>query len=142
METYVKLAQTFAGRDKLMRTTGYTLALISSTLNGDSSKKLSIVAKQISSARIIMRLFDDIPGFNNTKKMGADVSGLQERDKVCRILTIISNISTQVFYPCEHIAWMTDLGVLGKSSRSWWAASTSCWALSLLCSFLKFVGGD
>jgi len=135
MDTLLSLLQTYSGRDKLMRTSGYVATLLTSSVKGDSSKRLTAYAKQISNARVVLRLFDDLPMWRITSKWSAD-----EKDVFARILSIIANLSSQVFYLCEHTAWSSDQGILPFTvSKNWWTASTLCWAISLFCSLIKCV---
>ena|SRR6218665_68054 len=73
MDTYVALLQTYSGRDKIVRTTGYTAMLLSVAVKGKVGQKLGIFARQLSSARTILRLFDDVPMWTLTRKWAASV---------------------------------------------------------------------
>ena len=70
METYVKLLQTYTGREKIMRTAGYVAMLLSGAADGQAAKKLGTVSSQISAARVILRLFDDLPMLCYVAKYG------------------------------------------------------------------------
>lgn len=67
------LLQTYSGRDKIVRTAGYTAMLLSAAVKGKTGQKLTIFARQLSSARTILRLFDDIPMWRITRNWGASV---------------------------------------------------------------------
>lgn len=65
---------------------------------------------------------------------------VQEKDPVIRILSVISNIVDQSFFPIEHIAWAIDRGIIqSRSSLYWWYCGTALWAVSLLFSIVKCV---
>ena len=64
----------------------------------------------------------------------------QERDCVIRVLSVISNIVNQFFFPVEHIAWAIDRGIIhARSSLQWWYCGTMLWAISLSLSILKCI---
>lgn len=132
MDTYLSLLQTYSGRDKIVRTTGYVSVLLTGVVKGKTGQKLAIFAKQLSSARTILRLFDDIPMWNFTRKWAAS-----EEDRLSRICSILGNIASQVYYPCEHIAWGADRELWTIDSFNWWGAGTLCWALSLFFNILR-----
>jgi len=75
MDTYVKLLQSYGGRDKIMRTTAYAVVLLSGPMQMQSKGKarLTAFAKQISAARVVLRLFDDVPMWRVTRNWSADV---------------------------------------------------------------------
>ncbi|XP_025890932.1 peroxisomal membrane protein 11C [Nothoprocta perdicaria] len=63
--------------------------------------------------------------------------GPKDEDAAVRALSVLANVADQLYYPCEHVAWAADAGVLRASSRAWWALSTALWALSLLLGILR-----
>lgn len=132
MDTYVALLQTYSGRDKIVRTTGYTAMLLSAAVKGSTGEKLAIFARQLSSARTILRLFDDIPMWKLTRKLGAG-----EEDTFSRVCSVLGNISSQIYFPCEHIAWGADRELWTIKSENWWGVGTLCWAITLLLSILR-----
>ncbi|KAK2542163.1 hypothetical protein Q9233_000255 [Columba guinea] len=42
-----------------------------------------------------------------------------------------------LYYPCEHVAWAADAGVVRVGSQKWWALSTGLWASVLLLGILR-----
>lgn len=126
------LLQTYSGRDKIVRTTGYTAMLLSAAVKGKTGQKLAIFARQLSSARTILRLFDDIPMWRITRNLGAS-----DEDIFSRLCSVLGNISSQIYFPCEHIAWGADRELWTIQSENWWGAGTLCWAISLLFSILR-----
>ncbi|NXA55684.1 PX11C protein, partial [Nothocercus julius] len=61
----------------------------------------------------------------------------QDEDTAVRALSVLTNVADQLYYPCEHVAWAADAGVVRASSHAWWALSTALWALSLLLGLLR-----
>lgn len=130
------MLQTYAGRDKLMRTVSYAGMLVAGVSKDESKlgRDLGTIARQVSAARTVGRLFDDFLMLSVTKGYGL---GSHERDPITRVLQLLSNLSNQVFFPCEHIAWAADNEILPFKSTKWWPASIGCWALSLFFGILK-----
>ncbi len=60
-QVLVSLLSTYSGRDKLVRTSSYVAMLLSGVTKGTASKKFGTVASQLSAARVVLRLFDDLP---------------------------------------------------------------------------------
>ncbi|XP_059486748.1 peroxisomal membrane protein 11C-like [Neocloeon triangulifer] len=127
------------GRDKIVRTISYASLCVSgltSERHGQLAKKLEIVSSQLNHFRTVSRLFDDLAMLKYSLTYGL---GREEKDKILRILGILSNIVDQLYYPLEHIAWAADskLITLKNGSDSWWLASTTCWCLSLYFQLLR-----
>ncbi|EDL21906.1 peroxisomal membrane protein 11C isoform 5 [Mus musculus] len=60
-----------------------------------------------------------------------------EEDIFIRWLSVLSNVTDQLYYPCEHIAWAADAKVLRVDSAWWWTLNTALWTLSLLLGAVK-----
>ncbi|NWY06999.1 PX11C protein, partial [Nothoprocta ornata] len=91
-------------------------------------------AAQLSQCRTVLRLFDDLAMLRHSRGYGL---GPKDEDAAVRALSVLANVADQLYYPCEHVAWAADAGVLRASSRAWWALSTTLWALSLLLGILR-----
>ena len=61
MDLYTNLLKSYAGRDKIMRTSSFVAVLLSGSVRSTTQRKLITFAKQISASRVVLRLFDDIP---------------------------------------------------------------------------------
>uniref|UniRef100_A0A8C0FCY5 Peroxisomal biogenesis factor 11 gamma n=1 Tax=Bubo bubo TaxID=30461 RepID=A0A8C0FCY5_BUBBB len=61
----------------------------------------------------------------------------QDEDSLVRGLSVLCNLASQLYYPCEHVAWAADAGIIPVSSRKWWTLSTVLWAVSLLLGILR-----
>lgn len=61
MDTYMTLLKSYTGRDKLMRTLGFTSVFLSGAVKGKAQKDLLTLAGEFSHARLVLRLFDDLP---------------------------------------------------------------------------------
>lgn len=62
---------------------------------------------------------------------------LQDEDVLVRGLSVLCNVADQLYYPCEHVAWAADTGIIRTSSSKWWDASTRLWGFSLLLGVLR-----
>ncbi|NWI99982.1 PX11C protein, partial [Crypturellus undulatus] len=91
-------------------------------------------AAQLSQCRTALRLFDDLAMLSYSRGYGL---GPKEEDAAVRALSVLANVADQLYYPCEHVAWAADAGLLRGGSHAWWALSTALWALSLLLGLLR-----
>ncbi|KQK82472.1 hypothetical protein AAES_70223 [Amazona aestiva] len=60
-----------------------------------------------------------------------------DEDGLVRALSVLCNMANQLYYPCEHIAWAADAGIIRTRAQKWWTLSTGLWALSLLLGILR-----
>lgn len=79
------------------------------------SKKCSIIGRQMSYCRTMLRLFDDLPMLNRTLSYGI---GSGEKDTIIRITNLLSNAINTCYYPMEHIAWAGDQGVIALGNHT------------------------
>lgn len=56
---------------------------------------------------------------------------------VLRCMSVMINAADQLYYPCEHIAWAADAGLIKVKSDKWWTLSTVLWGVSLLLGTLR-----
>ncbi|KFQ97948.1 Peroxisomal membrane protein 11C, partial [Opisthocomus hoazin] len=61
----------------------------------------------------------------------------QDEDGLVRGLSVLCNLANQLYYPCEHVAWAADAGVVRVSSQKWWTLSMALWAFALLLGILR-----
>uniref|UniRef100_A0A8C5MDS0 Peroxisomal biosis factor 11 gamma n=2 Tax=Leptobrachium leishanense TaxID=445787 RepID=A0A8C5MDS0_9ANUR len=138
----VNVLESYRGRDRVMRTLCYSCQLLGGVMmqkNGmkqDWGKSLLIVASQLSHCRTVLRLFDDLAMMAYSTKYGL---GKKEEDWLIRCISVIGNLSDQLYYPCEHVAWAADAGVIHVKSEKWWTASTALWGLSLFLGILRSI---
>lgn len=132
METYCALLQSYGGRDKIIRTTAYACSFIASTTKGKTAKDLATIATSISSARTILRLFDDLPMLLYTLKWSEG-----ERDPVTKLLQNLGNLSILLYFPCEKIAWTSNNGILPFKGDRWVTGGIAFWAGFLFFGLLK-----
>uniref|UniRef100_A0A7M4FIX3 Peroxisomal biosis factor 11 gamma n=1 Tax=Crocodylus porosus TaxID=8502 RepID=A0A7M4FIX3_CROPO len=138
----VSALETYRGRDRLMRTLCYGCQLVGGTVaaarQGPAepplARSLLAVSAQLSQCRTVLRLFDDLAMLSHSRQYGL---GATEEDAVVRWLSVLGNAADQLYYPCEHVAWAADAGVLRARSERWWALSTALWGLSLLLGILR-----
>ncbi|PKK19297.1 peroxisomal biogenesis factor 11 gamma [Columba livia] len=89
---------------------------------------------QLSACRTALRLFDDFAMLSYSCSYGL---GPKDEDPLVRGLSVLSNLANQLYYPCEHVAWAADAGVVRVGSQKWWALSTGLWAAALLLGILR-----
>ncbi|KAE8631992.1 hypothetical protein XENTR_v10001385 [Xenopus tropicalis] len=136
----VNVLESYRGRDRVVRTLCYSCQLLGGVMSNKSEvdhnwgKSLLVVASQLSHCRTVLRLFDDLAMLAYSVNYGL---GKKEKDPIIRWISIFSNISDQLYYPCEHIAWAADSGVISAKSEIWWTASTAFWGLSLILGIVK-----
>ena len=70
MDIMLALLKKSAGKDKIMRTVCYSALLLTGVSRGRLAKDLALFAKQISGARTVSRLFDDLNAWNVTRGYG------------------------------------------------------------------------
>ena len=70
MEDTVKMLMTYAGRDKAMRVTTYATMFLAGNSKGQIAQKWGAIARNMSSARTVMRIFDDLPMLASNLKYG------------------------------------------------------------------------
>lgn len=127
--------ESYRGRDRLIRTLGYCCQMVGGLLveqgpaRADVGARLLTLSTQLSHCRTVLRLFDDLAMFLYTKQYGL---GAQEEDLFVRCVSVLGNAADQLYYPCEHLAWASDAGILRLDSARWWTLSTAFWGLSLL----------
>ncbi|XP_071434305.1 peroxisomal membrane protein 11C isoform X2 [Pithys albifrons albifrons] len=61
----------------------------------------------------------------------------QDEDLLVRGLSVLCNVANQLYYPCEHLAWAADVGIVRAPSRKWWTLSTALWGCALLLGMLR-----
>lgn len=136
METYTKLLQNHTGRDKVLRTVNYTCVYLAALTKGQWKHRFQTLAKELSSCRTVLRLFDDIPMLGYTLMYGC---GKQENDTVLRWLGVVNNLLDQLYYPLEHIAWAADLVMIHADGNVWWNRAIAVWASSLYISMMRAI---
>lgn len=63
---------------------------------------------------------------------------LQQAHVSCdNILTALSALSFQMYYPAEHIAWLAENRFISQQSGVFWSASSVLWGLAILASFIS-----
>ncbi|XP_068127314.1 peroxisomal membrane protein 11C isoform X2 [Hyperolius riggenbachi] len=141
----VNVLESYRGRDRVMRTLCYSCQLLGGVVakkHGDKQqcgKSLLIVASQLSHCRTVLRLFDDLSMLAYSLQYGL---GKKEQDSLIRWISVIGNLFDQLYYPCEHVAWAADAGVIDAKSDLWWTASTALWGLSLLVGIIRYFQCD
>ncbi|KAM4809906.1 peroxisomal membrane protein 11C [Rhinophrynus dorsalis] len=136
----VNVLESYRGRDRVMRTLCYSCQLLGGIMTQkegmkqDWGKSFLIVSSQLSHCRTVLRLFDDLAMLAYSLKYGL---GKKEEDHFIRWISVVTNISDQLYYPCEHMAWAADSGVIHARSEKWWTASTALWGLSLALGIVK-----
>ena len=70
METTLKLLQSYWGRDKIIRTISYAAMIGAGSTKGDTAQRFGVIASEISKARTVLRLFDDLLLIAHTRNYG------------------------------------------------------------------------
>lgn len=144
-EELIRVLETYRGRDKVIRTLCYGSQLVGGVLSrssasNDSSRRwgrsLLLLSAQLSQCRTVLRLFDDLSMLGYSYSYGL---GASEDDGCVRWLSVLTNMADQLYYPCEHVAWAADAGVVAVKSERWWFLSSVLWASSLLLSLLRSI---
>ncbi|NWT46111.1 PX11C protein, partial [Chroicocephalus maculipennis] len=136
----VAALETYRGRDRVVRALCYGCQLAGGALAGPQAPpsglpgSLLAVSAQLNACRTALRLFDDFAMLSYSCSYGL---GPKDEDGLVRGLSVLCNLANQLYYPCEHVAWAADAGVLRVSSQKWWTLSMGLWAFSLLLGILR-----
>ncbi|NXW28399.1 PX11C protein, partial [Phaetusa simplex] len=136
----VAALETYRGRDRVVRALCYGCQLAGGALAGPQAPpsglpgSLLAVSAQLNACRTALRLFDDFAMLSYSCSYGL---GPKDEDGLVRGLSVLCNLANQLYYPCEHVAWAADAGVLRVSSQKWWTLSVALWAFSLLLGILR-----
>ncbi|NXP19062.1 PX11C protein, partial [Scytalopus superciliaris] len=101
---------------------------------GGLPEGLLAASAQLSSCRTVLRLFDDLAMLRHSCGYGL---GPQDEDVLVRGLSVLCNVANQLYYPCEHLAWAADVGIVRAGSHKWWTLSTALWGCALLLDILR-----
>ncbi|XP_064644941.1 peroxisomal membrane protein 11C-like [Lineus longissimus] len=118
---------TWQGRDKTIRTCSFGLGFISGVFP-TQQQKLGAIQGQLSSCRVVLRLFGDLPVWLHCVDYGL---GAKEKHPLMKVLGVINNVFDLLYFPIEHIAWLGDLRVVDVNSSKWWRLGIITWGLSL-----------
>ncbi|XP_029889555.2 peroxisomal membrane protein 11C isoform X3 [Aquila chrysaetos chrysaetos] len=136
----VAVLETYRGRDRVVRALCYGCQLAGGALAGPQASpsrlpgSLLVVSAQLSACRTALRLFDDFAMLSYSCGYGL---GPKDEDGLVRGLSVLCNLANQLYYPCEHVAWAADAGIIRVGSQKWWTVSTALWAFSLLLGVLR-----
>ncbi|XP_063374383.1 peroxisomal membrane protein 11C-like [Cydia amplana] len=136
VEDICELLDSYNGRDKVVRLACYTLKLYG-CIKGE--KPWQTAGSRLSNARMMLRLFDDIPMIRHTYSYGL---GRHESSTMAAALGVLANMVDQAFLPVEKACWLQDVGVLKLSEKTAERLdifSTALWAASLYISLLQTV---
>lgn len=53
-----------------------------------------------------------------------------------RVLNVMNNLASHLYYICEHIAWLADNNILNVNSGIYWLISNISWLISLMASII------
>ncbi|NWR60638.1 PX11C protein, partial [Bucorvus abyssinicus] len=136
----VAALETYRGRDRAVRALCYGCQLAGGALAVPQAPaaglpgSLLAVSAQLSACRTALRLFDDLATLSYSCSYGL---GPKDEDGLVRGLSVLCNLTNQLYYPCEHVAWAADAGIIRAGSQKWWTLSTGLWAFSLLLGILR-----
>ncbi|KAM9369116.1 peroxisomal membrane protein 11C [Phaethornis superciliosus] len=132
--------ESYRGRDRVVRALCYGCQLAGGVLAGPQESPTGLpggllaASAQLSACRTALRLFDDFAMLSHSCGYGL---GPKDEDGLVRGLSVLWNLANQLYYPCEHVAWAADVGIIRVGAQKWWVLSTAFWALSLLLGILR-----
>ncbi|XP_030030498.2 peroxisomal membrane protein 11C [Manduca sexta] len=133
-EDMCELLESYNGRDKVVRLACYAFKLYGCVKD---EKPWQTAGSRLSSARMMLRLFDDIPMIRHTYNYGL---GRHESTTTAAALGVLANAVDQAFLPVEKACWLYDVGVLKlneKTAETLEIISTALWAASLFISLIQ-----
>ncbi|KAM9831506.1 amyloid-beta A4 precursor protein-binding family A member 3-like [Neosynchiropus ocellatus] len=142
-ESLVRALESYRGRDKVIRTICYGSQLIGGVLSckADSDvsslslgKSLLLFSAQLGHCRTVLRLFDDLSMLAYSRSYGLGNGG---EDPAVRLISVLTNVTDQLYYPCEHVAWAADTKLIRAKSDTWWLLSNVLWGTSLLLGIFR-----
>ena len=98
LDCVVKILSTANGKDKIMRVLCYSSYFIANWNSTPQNWKTSLLmfSSELSKARTILRLFDDLPMLQYSLYCW-------KNNEYQDILVLINNILDQFYYPVEHL---------------------------------------
>ncbi|KAF7636055.1 hypothetical protein Mgra_00004503 [Meloidogyne graminicola] len=137
-ERIVSLLETFAGRDKAIRTLYCTLSLISTKIqNEEINEKIVAFAKQLSKARLVFRMFSQPSLFLSAIRISENW-----RNSIDHIETFLNSWSNILYLICgwtEIIGWLSEAKLLKKNSAKFFQLSLHLWVLALLTNIIRCI---
>ncbi|GFO42713.1 peroxisomal membrane protein 11c [Plakobranchus ocellatus] len=134
LSSLVSLLETYRGRDRVIRMLTYVAMFMGSNGKTPGQMKWKTVAGELGACRVILRLFDDIPMLLMNLSTGF---GLKEKRPLIRILSFLSSILNQGFYPTEHIAWLRQKKITAGEPMPYLLLGLFIWAFSLIVEIIK-----
>ncbi|KAL0881401.1 hypothetical protein ABMA27_001269 [Loxostege sticticalis] len=134
IEDICELLDSYNGRDKVVRLACYAFKLYGCVHN---DKAWQAAGSRLSGARLILRLFDDIPMIRHTYTYGL---GRHESSTIAALLGVLANTVDQAFLPVEKACWLHEVGILKLKPDTAYVLetfSTALWAASLYISLLQ-----
>ncbi|KRT84359.1 hypothetical protein AMK59_1744 [Oryctes borbonicus] len=93
------------------------------------------VSSQMSAARLVLRLLDDLPMLKYTIEYGF---GEEENDTLMASFGVITNVIDQLYYPIEKVAWLAEHKLIsGVNVEPWDIASSLFWSTSIYLTLMK-----
>jgi len=138
LDLLVKLLGTFDGRDKLLRTSYYSLLLITGRMKeGALVTKLINMARQLSAARTVGRRWNDLVMIK--VNLAHFQGGIPKKDRFNFFMNAIVNVLYLFYHPVEHIAWLSNFELLPVDSAKWWSYTVWIWATALVFSIMRTI---
>ncbi|XP_064088547.1 peroxisomal membrane protein 11C-like isoform X1 [Macrobrachium nipponense] len=134
LQDFVSVLESYRGREKTMRTVQYGLLLMTPFTQKNTRVAAEAISAQLGSARVILRLFDDLSMLQYSLSYGL---GKRGEDRTQRLLKLVNNIFDMLYYPVEHIAWLQDMKVLRGKSQGLWNLCIVIWAISLSLTIVR-----
>lgn len=64
---------------------------------------------------------------------------MKEKNLLVRAMQLVTNVTYQIFYPVEHIYWLTNKNILTSFvSWKWIVGSILAWAVALMADIVRW----
>ncbi|XP_021357786.1 peroxisomal membrane protein 11C-like [Mizuhopecten yessoensis] len=134
MERLVSVLESYRGKDRIIRLTGFVATFLAGTAKGKSALHFKTIATELAACRTVLRLFDDTSMLMSNLVYG---TGSKEPVTALRILQLIGNFVNQLYYPVEHIAWLGSKNIINVESGKYMLFGLMIWVTSLTTEITK-----
>ncbi|KAJ1358668.1 hypothetical protein KIN20_017152 [Parelaphostrongylus tenuis] len=134
LDALAGVLSTYSGRDKALRSVSFML-----TLKAQSSSRKEIVlalAKQCSSARLVMRQFNHPSMIKSCWDL---LNTRQPTDRLEHFCTATTTIVYTIYGVVELLAWLSDARVLAMDSAPLWRWCLYLWITALVSGIIRLL---
>lgn len=130
MESLFQLNRSRVGHDKLVRSAQYACKLLSTSRPGVASRAKTL-EETLSSARKLLRLGTCV------EVLHSSLSTVSHPDIVIRLTVTLSRIANAMFLFCDHLIWLTRVGIIRTDAAKWNELSNRCWLYSAILNLAR-----